>query len=143
MKKKNSCFWAFALLFACGTHAQITEKPFKCMLYDKENKINLKLDLYDETIMVPGMEMFGPMHGYMNGNIYGIWMVTSCKVKNKDEASIRLSNDLGSETQEVEIKRVNDSTFVAEQVDGNVIKKVVEHRKLVKIPVKLTFTPKK
>ena len=41
--------------------------PFKCTLYDRENKIYLHLDLYEESINVPGMEMFGPMNGYMNG----------------------------------------------------------------------------
>ena len=31
--------------------------PFKCTLYDRENKIYLHLDLYEESINVPGMEM--------------------------------------------------------------------------------------
>ena len=103
--------------------------PFKCTLYDRENKIYLHLDLYEESINVPGMEMFGPMNGYMNGNVYGIWMITSSK---------RLSNDLGSETQEVKLTVENDSTYLLEQQGGTVIKKVV-NKKLVKIPRNLTF----
>ena len=83
--------------------------------------------------------MFGPLHGYMNGNVYGIWMITSAKIINEKEASIRLSNDFGSETQEIKLTVENDSTYNAELVDGVVIKKVIK-KKLVKIPQKITFT---
>ena len=86
--------------------------------------------------------MFGPMNGYMNGNVYGIWMVTSCKVEDEKTATLRLSNDLGSETQQVRLTVENDSTYQFEQEDGAVIKKVV-NRKLVKIPKKLTFIRQK
>ena len=88
------------------------------------------------------MEMFGPMGGYMNGNVYGIWMVTSSKIEDERTATIRLSNDLGSETQQARLTIENDSTYVFEQEDGAVIKKVVK-KKLVKIPKKLTFRPRK
>lgn len=99
--------------------------PFtiKCTLYDRENKIYLHLDLYEESINVPGMEMFGPMNGYMNGNVYGIWMITSSKIENEKTATFRLSNDLGSETQEVKLTVENDSTYSLEQQGGTVIKK--------------------
>jgi hypothetical protein len=63
--------------------------PFKCTLYDRENKIYLHLDLYEESINVPGMEMFGPMNGYMNGNVYGIWMITSSKIENEKTTTRR------------------------------------------------------
>lgn len=117
------------------------QKPFKCKLVNKEDKINLVIDLYEESIPVPGMDMFGPLHGYMNGNVYGIWMITSAKVLNDKEATIRLSNDFGSETQEIKLTVENDSTYNAELVDGVVIKKVVK-KKLVKIPSNMTFTTK-
>ncbi len=115
------------------------QNPFKCKLINKEEKINLVIDLYEESIPVPGMDMFGPLHGYMNGNVYGIWMITSAKIINEKEASIRLSNDFGSETQEIKLTVENDSTYNAELVDGVVIKKVIK-KKLVKIPQKITFT---
>ncbi|MCD8317624.1 MAG: hypothetical protein LUC45_01655 [Paraprevotella sp.] len=113
-------------------------QPFKGTLYDSENKIFLHLDLYEESIEVPGMEMFGPMNGYMNGNLYGVWTITSSKIEDDKDATFRLSNDLGSETQEVKLTVANDSTYLLEQVDGSVLKKVVG-KKLVKIPRDLTF----
>ena len=119
------------------------QQPFKRALYDPENKINLHIDLYEESINVPGMEMFGPLHGYMNGNVYGVWMITSAKIEDEKTATFRLSNDFGSETQQVRLTVENDSTYLFEQEDGAVIKKVVENRKLAKIPKNLTFVPRK
>ena len=124
-------------LIGLCTGLTTARSPFKCTLYDRENKIYLHLDLYEESINVPGMEMFGPMHGYLNGNVYGIWSITSAKIVNATTALIRLSNDQGSETQEVKLTK-NDDQYIFEQVDGVCIKKV-EGRKLVKIPKKLIF----
>ena len=96
------------------------------------------MDLYEESINVPGMEMFGPMNGYMNGNVYGIWMITSSKIENEKTATFRLSNDLGSETQEVKLTVRKRFHILVGTARGTVIKKVV-NKKLVKIPRNLTF----
>lgn len=133
MKKIATLAWGLCLTLT--TYAQT---PFKCKLYDKENRINLVINLYEESVPVPGLDMFGPLNGYMNGNIYGIWMITSCKVKNEKEATIRLSNELGSENQEIELSVENDSIFRAKLKDGVSVKKVI-NKKLVKIPKELIF----
>lgn len=130
-----------SFLLCVMAYTASAQKPFKGKLINKEDKINLVIDLYEESIPVPGMDMFGPLHGYMNGNVYGIWMITSAKILNDKEATIRLSNDFGSETQEIKLTVENDSTYNAELVDGVVIKKVVK-KKLVKIPSNMTFTTK-
>lgn len=115
----------------------MAQQTFKANLSCKEENLHLTIDLYEESINVPGMEMFGPMHGYLNGNVYGIWTITSSKIINENTALIRLSNDQGSETQEVKLTK-NENEYIFEQVDGVSIKKVVG-RKLVKIPKKLIF----
>lgn len=125
-------------LFFCVCSLWIVgQQAFKVSLSCKEENLHLTIDLYEESINVPGMEMFGPMHGYLNGNVYGIWTITSSKIINENNALIRLSNDQGSETQEVKLTKNNDQ-YIFEQVDGVSIKKVVG-RKLVKIPKKLIF----
>lgn len=128
-------FILLSTLCLCNVNA---DKPFKCNLFSNEHRLFLSLDLYHESIDVPGMDMFGPMAGYLNGDVYGIWIVTSAEVKNSKKAILRLSNDLGSETQLVELTRTNDSTYVFQQKEGVVIKKVVD-RKLQKIPAKIIF----
>ncbi len=130
--KRKMLFAAF-ISMAAMAHAQDVWK-FKAEC--QEEKVNLNIDLYNESIEVPTMEMFGPMNGYIQGKgVYGVWMVTSLKIKSDKEATIHLSNDLGSETQAVRLTLQNDSICTFEQIDGNVIKKVVG-RKLVKIPKK-------
>lgn len=126
----------FLLLCVCSLWS-MAQQTFKASLSCKEENLHLTIDLYEESINVPGMEMFGPMHGYLNGNVYGIWTITSSKIINENSALIRLSNDQGSETQEVKLTK-NDDQYIFEQVDGVSIKKVVG-RKLVKIPKKLIF----
>lgn len=131
--KRNLMFF---ILCVCSLIA-MGQQTFKTSLSCKEENLHLTIDLYEESINVPGMEMFGPMHGYLNGNVYGIWTITSSKIINENNALIRLSNDQGSETQEVKLTK-NEDQYIFEQIDGVCIKKVVG-RKLVKIPKKLIF----
>lgn len=134
-------FLSFSLICAvAGT--LLAQQPFKKELYNESHQIFLHINLYEEKIVVPSMEMFGPMFGYLNGNIYGIWSATSAKIIDDKNATIRFSNDLGSETQEVLLTLNDDSTYTFKQVDGAVIKKVVK-KKLVKIPQVLEFKIKR
>ena len=38
--------------------------PWKLSLTDPKEKVTLTIDLHEESIEVPGMEMFGPMNGH-------------------------------------------------------------------------------
>ena len=121
-------FALFTLVLCPYSYAN---NPWKLCLTDPKEKVTLTIDLHEESIEVPGMEMFGPMNGYLGGNIYGVWAVTSFKTK-KDKAILRLSNDLGSETQEAELKQTSDSTYTLKLLGSTVVKRA-EGRKLVKI----------
>lgn len=121
----------FALLALSLCLSANAGKPWKLSLTDPKEKITLDIDLYEESIDVPGMEMFGPMNGYLGGNIYGVWTVTSFQIK-KDKAILRLSNDMGSETQEAELSQTSDSTYTLKLLGSTVVKRA-EGRKLHKI----------
>ena len=120
------------LYFLLANSIVAAQKPWKVHLIERERKIMLNIDLHEESIMVPGMEMFGPLNGYFGGGeIYGTWVVTSFKIE-EDKAKLRLSNDFGSETQEAELLQTSDSTFTL-KLTGNVVIKKVNGRKLQKI----------
>ena len=121
-------FALFTLVLCPYSYAN---NPWKLSLTDPKEKVSLTIDLHEESVEVPGMEMFGPMNGYLGGNIYGVWAVTSFKIK-KDKATLRLSNDLGSETQEAELTQTSDSTYTLKLLGSTVVKRA-EGRKLVKI----------
>jgi len=126
----------FIIAFLCSLSAIQAQGPWKFKLLCPEEDIRLHIDLYEETVNVPGMEMFGPQYGYLGGNIYGVWTVTSFKIKDDKVASLNLSNDLGSETQKASLTQQADSIYTLRFEGTNVIKRAVG-RKLVKIPVEL------
>lgn len=112
-------------------------EPWKLWLGNAEEKVVLRIDLNEESVTVPGMEMFGPQNGYLGGpGVYGVWTVTSFKVESDKTATLRLSNDLGSETQSIVLTQQTDSTYLMELKGGIVVKRAV-NRKLVKIPQKM------
>lgn len=131
----------FALLALSLCLSANAGKPWKLSLTAPKEKITLDIDLYEESIEVPGMEMFGPMNGYLGGNIYGVWTVTSFQIK-KDKAILRLSNDMGSETQEAELSQTSDSTYTLKLLGSTVVKRA-EGRKLHKITPTLKMIKKR
>ncbi|MCR4994472.1 MAG: hypothetical protein K6A32_03700 [Bacteroidales bacterium] len=117
-----------ALLFA--------GEPFRGTFVEQELGMKMVIDLYKESVEVPEMEMFGPLNGYILGRgLYRTWYVSKLIECTDEKAVIHLSNDLGSETQTVELTLQGDSLMQFQQVDGSVMKKAV-NRKLVKIPTK-------
>ena len=112
----------------------MAQGPWKLKLLCPEENVRLHIDLYEEAIKVPGMEMFGPMNGYLGGNIYGVWTVTSFKIQDDKTATLRLSNDLGSETQKVTLTQQSDSLYLL-HLDGITVVKRVVGKKLVKVPI--------
>lgn len=126
----------FAALFYLATTSNAAQ-PWKLFLVNPEEGVKMKIDLYEETVNVPGMDMFGPMNGYMAGKgIWGTWMVTSFTIESDKQATLRFSNDQGSETQAVCLTQQTDSTYLMELQGGVVVKKVV-NKKLQKLPPKM------
>ena len=125
------------ILLACAATVA-AQSPWKLRLTCPQEKINLNIDLYEESITVPTMEDFGPMNGYLNGEVYGVWTVTSFRVKDDKSAILNLSNDLGSETQETLLTQLSDSTWSLKLIGHTVVKRV-EGKRLVKISPELTM----
>ena len=78
------------LVSFCFCSALQAQSPWKVKLHCPEENILLHIDLYEESINVPGMDMFGPMNGYLGGNIYGVWSVTSFRIQDDKVAMLRL-----------------------------------------------------
>ena len=127
---------SFFIAILCFCPITLAQGPWKLKLLCPEEDIRLHIDLYEESVKVPGMEMFGPMNGYLGGNIYGVWTVTSFKIQDDKIATLRLSNDLGSETQKVTLTQQSDSIYTLHFEGTNVVKRAIG-RKLVKIPAEL------
>lgn len=122
------------VVFVClmASTALWAQEPWRLHLTCDE-EVELRLNLYEEDINVPGMDLFGKMNGYLGGKIYGVWPITSFKILSDKEATLRVSNDLGSETQALRLTCQTDSTWTLQLEGRNVIRKV-EGKKLVKVP---------
>lgn len=126
----------FLFLFAALASAQ--ERPFRGEFVNRDGGQVLTIDLYGESIEVPAFEFLGLTHGYLHGNVYGVWFVTRAGVTGRT-ATIHLSNEFGSEAQTVKLSLQGDTALVYQAEGSLVIKRVGEGRKLVKLPQRMTF----
>lgn len=99
--------------------------------YNDDIGLRLHVDLGKERLIVPGMAFLGPVFAYMDGRIYGSWMLVKKEVKN-GKAILRFTNEIGSDSQDVELTQTADGNYFYRTLGGNNVKKVVG-RRLVKI----------
>lgn len=136
MKKKV----VFLILFLAEV-GLCAQSVFKGEFVNKSDNLSLVLDLNTESVYVPGMSFIGPTYGYLAGDVYGIWMVTSAQIKDVRNAVIRLSNDQGADTQEVELT-LKDDSLLHFKANGKMHIKRVEKKKLVKLATTFDFRRK-
>ena len=97
--------------------AQKSEAPFRAYLYNNEYEVFLHIDLYDETITVPGQELYGQLPGYLGKkNNSFCWVITSATIKDQT-AKLAMINDFGSEDLTATLTVKNDTLYVLKQVD--------------------------
>ena len=117
--------------------AGMADQPFKGHYFCRETGLHMVIDLYEPTLEAPGFSFLGKMHGYMQGGIYGTWKITRFKIKD-NKATLRFSNDIGSDSQDIEFCQLTDSTYSYRAVNGNAIRRA-EGRKLVKVTGEMEF----
>ncbi len=128
----------FALLLYLVSLPICAQRPFEGHFVCKDVGVSLHLNLYEENMDVPNFSFLGKTHGYMDGKgLYGTWILTRCSVK-KNTATLRFSNDIGSDSQDVSLTLNADSTYSFHAINGNALRKA-EGRKLVKITGDMTF----
>ncbi|MBO4964343.1 MAG: hypothetical protein J6C65_05335 [Prevotella sp.] len=129
----------FSLTIGAQKYGDFTESPFKAYIYNNVYDIYMNLDFYDNSVIVPGHELYGELPGFLGKrhNSYS-WMITSSKVKNDRHAEIVLINDTGSEDLTATLTVKNDTTYVLKQIKGSTLK-VPNKGKWLKLPDEVTF----
>ena len=118
--------------------AQQNSKPFRAYLYNNDYEVFMRLDLYGESITVPGQELYGELPGYLGKKHNSFcWLITSFKIDGK-KAELQMINDYGSEDLTATLTVENDSLYVLRQVEGSTLK-VPKDGKWQKLPSKLVF----
>ena len=125
-------------LLVLSASAQDTSKPFRAYLYNNEYEVFMRLDLYGESITVPGQELYGELPGYLAKKHNSFcWVITSSKIKG-NTAELQMINDYGSEDLTATLTAKNDSLYVLKQVEGSTLK-VPKEGKWQKLPSTLVF----
>ena len=118
--------------------AQQSSKPFRAYLYNNDYEVFMRLDLYNESITVPGQDLYGELPGYLGKkNNSFCWLITSAKIED-NKAELQMINDYGSEDLTATLTVENDSLYVLKQVEGSTLK-VPKDGKWQKLPSKLVF----
>ena len=139
--KKTLLTLAFGLL-SSYLLAQNEEKVFRAYLFNKEYDVYLRIDFYNESISVPGNELYGKLHGYLGKNNNSFcWPITAAKLKDEHTAELSLINDYGSEDLTATLTQQNDSTYILKQEKGSTLK-VPKNGKWQKLPKTLPFKRK-
>ena len=130
---KRLLFFLFLLL---GTPAaaradHLLNDTTRAVFSNDQIGLTIHLDLGKESLTIPGMSYLGPVNGYMDGNIYGVWMLIKHEVKD-GKALLRFTNDIGADSQDITLTPLPDGTYKYQAVGGNNIRRV-QGRKLVKI----------
>ncbi len=117
--------------------AQSEDKPFRAYIYNKEYEVYIRMDLYDESITIPGQDLYGHLPGYLgkNNNTF-CWVITSAEITGST-AKLSMINDYGSEDLTAKLT-IKDSLYVLKQIEGSTLK-VPKNGKWQKLPKTLEF----
>ena len=121
------------LLAVLTTTAQETGGPFRASLINKEYSVFLRIDFYQESISVPGQDLYGKLPGYLSKQHNSFcWLITSAEVDG-NKATLQMINDYGSEDLTATLTAESDSVYVLKQIDGSTLK-VPNNGKWQKLP---------
>ena len=116
-----------------------TTGPFKGYISNNEYQVYIRMNFYENNIVVPDQEIFGELPGYFGAQRDSKkWLFTSAKIIDKNNAEVTITNDYGSEDLVATITCNNDSTFTLKQKEGSTLKIAVKG-KWVKIPKTITL----
>ena len=138
MKKALLILSAMLFLATVASSQTVEKKPFRAYLYNNEYNVFMRINFYDQNIIIPGQELFGEMAGYLSKDGTSFcWLVVSADA-GKNTARLQMSNDYGSEDLEAELTQTNDSVYVLKQLSGSTLK-VPNKGKWQKLPRVMEF----
>ena len=130
--KKIITIIIFAFLLSPAL-AQESKKPFRAYLINKEYSVYLRIDFYQESISVPGQDLYGKLPGYLSKQHNSFcWLITSAEVEG-NKATLQMINDYGSEDLIATLTAESDSVYVLKQIEGSTLK-IPNNGKWQKLP---------
>lgn len=141
MKKNLSLLAVLSCTLAIQAQ-QADSTVFRAYLYNEEYDVYMRINLYDQDIIISWQDIYGPLPGFLAKNDYNFcWMITDSKVSGR-KAELEMVNDYGSEDLTATLTLENDSLYVLRQKKGSALK-VPNKGKWQKLPATLTFKKRK
>ena len=123
-------------------YAQDNCEAFRAYLYNKEYDVFLNIDFCNESITIPGQDLYGNIPGYIGKRKNSFcWVITSAEVNGK-VATLSMINDFGSEDLKAKLIHHNDSIYILRQEEGSPLK-LSQNGKWQKMPKKMEFIRQK
>jgi len=118
---------------------QKNETPFKGYLFNDEYKVYMRLNFYEQDVIISWQELFGPLPGFLarEGNNY-CWIVTDFNISD-NKAELEMTNDYGSEDLTATLTQVDDSTYTLRQKSGSTLKVPAQKKGWTRLPTTLTL----
>lgn len=126
------------LLISSATWAQ--ERVFCGKVYNSDYGVWLDINLYEETVDIPGQDVLGKVFGYLKkATDSRVWIVMSVKFSdNGKKATLEMVNDYGSEELVATLTLGSDGSYTLKQEEGSIIK-VADKGKWLKLPKVMVF----
>lgn len=126
------------LLVSSATWAQ--ERDFCGKVYNSEYGVWLDINLYEETVDIPGQDVLGKVFGYLKkATDSRVWIIMSVKFSDNDKkATLEMVNDYGSEELVATLTLGLDGSYTLKQEEGSAIK-VADKGKWLKLPKVMVF----
>lgn len=126
------------LLISSATWAQ--ERDFCGKVYNSDYGVWLDINLYEETVDIPGQDVLGKVFGYLKkATDSRVWIVMSVKFSdNGKKATLEMVNDYGSEELVATLTLGSDGSYTLKQEEGSTIK-VADKGKWLKLPKLMVF----
>lgn len=125
------------LFLLLGLFTMANAQVFKGSFLNDEYKIQMELNLYNDSISVPGIDD-EKCYGYLRGNTNGTWVILKVISVEPEKAVFRASCDNGSDAQNVELTVGEGGKLVMRQLKDAFIK-TIAGKKYVKLPKTVEF----
>ena len=125
------------LFLLLGLFTMANAQVFKGSFLNDEYKIQMELNLYNDSISVPGIDD-EKCYGYLRGNTNGTWVILKVISVEPEKAVFRASCDNGSDAQNVELTVGEGGKLVMRQLKDAFIK-TLAGQKYAKLPKTVEF----
>lgn len=118
----------------CG--ALPAQRTYEGYFYNSELNIRSQLNLYADSIPVPGLDM-ETCYGFLQGSLNGTWVILRVAEMGERRAVVRAVSDRGGDGQDLEISLSGQLLTV--RLKGDMEMKGVKEGRYVKLPKSFTL----